>query len=197
MNLGEKIKYLRKEKNLSQQEVADLLKIERATYGKWETGQFEPNKENKEKLAKIFNKSVGYFVDDLESIIMDDQFKGWYQVPLLAVIPCGFPQYSEGDVERQVWVSPLFPNVNISVYAQGDSMAPKIEHGDIVMVRYTAEPINNRVMLVETETGFTIKRIVKTKSGIELHSDNPNHPIINPRKLRVIGLVIGRQGKVI
>ncbi len=43
MNIGEKLYELRKEKNLSQEEVADKLNVTRQTISKWETNQTTPD----------------------------------------------------------------------------------------------------------------------------------------------------------
>ena len=43
MNIGEKLYELRKEKNLSQEEVADKLNVTRQTVSKWETNQTTPD----------------------------------------------------------------------------------------------------------------------------------------------------------
>ena len=43
MSLGEKLLNLRKEKHLSQEEVADRLNVTRQTVSKWETDQSTPD----------------------------------------------------------------------------------------------------------------------------------------------------------
>lgn len=43
MNFGDKIKYLRKKDNMSQQELANKLKINRNNLSRIETGKSEPN----------------------------------------------------------------------------------------------------------------------------------------------------------
>ena len=60
----EKLKILRKKKGLTQQEVAELLNVERVTYTKWEKGNREPNFENLSMLACIFDVSLDYLLGD-------------------------------------------------------------------------------------------------------------------------------------
>lgn len=64
MKFYEKLTKLRKEKNLSQEELADMLDISRQSIYKWETGTNMPDKTNLEKLTKIFNVSFSYLLDD-------------------------------------------------------------------------------------------------------------------------------------
>ena len=43
MNLGNKIGYLRKKKNLSQEELAEMIGVTRQTISKWELGDTTPD----------------------------------------------------------------------------------------------------------------------------------------------------------
>ena len=59
--LGENLKRLRKEHGLTQQQIADILKIKRSTYAYYEHG-VNPGNENIQNLAKIFSVSTHYLV---------------------------------------------------------------------------------------------------------------------------------------
>lgn len=52
------LKKLRKEKKLTQEEIANILKIDRTTYSKYETGDSEPNIDTIIALADIFETSI-------------------------------------------------------------------------------------------------------------------------------------------
>ena len=58
MNLGEKLFELRKEKNLSQEEVADKLNVTRQTVSKWETNQSTPDFDKIVPLCELFGIST-------------------------------------------------------------------------------------------------------------------------------------------
>ncbi len=64
---SDNLKYFREQNSLTQQEVANKLKIERSTYCCYERGKTEPNIKNLLKLCKIFNIDcnalLGYCVD--------------------------------------------------------------------------------------------------------------------------------------
>ena len=55
MKLGEKIKYLRKSKGISQEELATMLKINRNFLSRIETGKSDPNAGILKSIAQIFN----------------------------------------------------------------------------------------------------------------------------------------------
>lgn len=54
MNIGEKLFALRKEKNLSQEEVADQLNVTRQTVSKWETNQSTPDFDKIIPLCELY-----------------------------------------------------------------------------------------------------------------------------------------------
>lgn len=62
--LGEKIHQLRKEKGLSQEELAGQLTVSRQAISKWELGESTPDTENVVQLSKIFGVSTDYLLHD-------------------------------------------------------------------------------------------------------------------------------------
>ena len=58
MNLGEKIFELRKRKNLSQEEVAEILNVTRQTISKWETNQSTPDFDKIIPLCEMYDISA-------------------------------------------------------------------------------------------------------------------------------------------
>ncbi|MEK4951914.1 helix-turn-helix transcriptional regulator [Bacillus sp. FSL W8-1127] len=62
----QRLKSLRLSKKLSQQDMANLLGITRQAYGRYESGQSEPDIENLRKLAKFFDVSIDYLLDGQE-----------------------------------------------------------------------------------------------------------------------------------
>jgi len=66
--LGEKIQWLRKEKGMSQEQLAAQITVSRQAISKWELGESTPDTENIVQLCKIFNVSADYLLnDDYES----------------------------------------------------------------------------------------------------------------------------------
>jgi len=62
MTFKERLIELRKEKNLTQKQVADDLGMQVPTYGRYEIGLREPNMEMLDKLARYFNVTVDYLM---------------------------------------------------------------------------------------------------------------------------------------
>lgn len=67
MNLADKIIYLRKQKNWSQEELAEQLGISRQSVSKWESQTSVPDLDKILKLSKIFDVSTDFLLkDDLD-----------------------------------------------------------------------------------------------------------------------------------
>lgn len=62
MNYGERLRQLRLEKGLSQQELANRLKINRSTYARYELGKTQPDFETVSRIADFFAVSTDYIL---------------------------------------------------------------------------------------------------------------------------------------
>ncbi|MDE5765681.1 MAG: helix-turn-helix domain-containing protein, partial [Clostridia bacterium] len=64
IDFGEKLKELRKRKNVSQEQLAFDLKVSRQTVYKWEANGMQPNMESIATLCRYFGVKSEYFFDD-------------------------------------------------------------------------------------------------------------------------------------
>lgn len=64
MNLGNKISDLRRKKNLSQEELGELVGVTRQTISKWELEETTPDIMQAKKISKIFNISLDELTDN-------------------------------------------------------------------------------------------------------------------------------------
>lgn len=72
MNLGNKILELRKKANLSQEQLAEKMKVTRQTISKWELNETTPDIRQAKELSKIFKVSLDYLTDnDIQSMVVE------------------------------------------------------------------------------------------------------------------------------
>ena len=67
MKFYENLKYLRKESNFTQEELAEKLSVSRQAVTKWESGQSLPDIENLKQLSDIFGVTMDSLVGDIET----------------------------------------------------------------------------------------------------------------------------------
>lgn len=77
MKFGENLKNLRKAKKLSQEELAEKMKVSRQSVSKWETGDAYPEMNNLLELCKIFHCHINDLVNDsiLDVDLLDEDIK--------------------------------------------------------------------------------------------------------------------------
>lgn len=68
MNFPDKLRKLRKENNLTQEDVASKIFVSRTLITKYENRTVNPTKENLEKLALLFNVKLDYLLDEEDTI---------------------------------------------------------------------------------------------------------------------------------
>ncbi len=76
MTLGERIKTLRTEKNITQEKLAEELNVSRSAIAKWESDGGVPEIGNLNMIAKLFNVSLDYVVNGEENSNEKDSAKG-------------------------------------------------------------------------------------------------------------------------
>lgn len=91
MKLGEKIKQLRKNKKISQEELANMLKINRNFLSRIETGKSEPTSSILKKIAVIFKV-------DLNSLLEVDE-DGYNTTEKIKYIAENCKQLHEKDLD--------------------------------------------------------------------------------------------------
>ena len=64
MKIGNKILNLRKQNNITQEQLAEKMGVARQTISKWELGETSPDLEQSKQLSKIFNISLDDLTDN-------------------------------------------------------------------------------------------------------------------------------------
>lgn len=91
MKLEERFAALRKERGLSQAEVAEELNVSRQAVSRWERGTSAPSTDNLMCLAKLYGVSLDHLVgDDTDDLPMDAEKE--------VVVECG-----PGGEDRKKW----------------------------------------------------------------------------------------------
>lgn len=97
MSLGEKIQFYRKQKNLSQEQLGEMLFVSRQTVSQWEKDQTTPTIDNLLKLKEIFGVSVDELLsEDTQTVQKDLQAQ---DEPPESITVC----YQKDDIRRAIW----------------------------------------------------------------------------------------------
>ncbi len=206
-----RFKELRNEAQLTQQALADCIKMSKSSVNMYERGEREPGLETLEIIADYFNVDMDYLLgktdirnrskikvsepSNISTVLDTDNI---YKIPLYNSVSAGFGTRADDyiiDYIATIIKNPEEVADTIAIKVKGDSMYPKIEDGDIIVVRKQDSVDNGSiaVMLLDGEDGL-VKKVKYDKDSIELISINPEY---KPRvfegkevlRLRVVGLV--------
>lgn len=82
MLFNEKLKMLRKESNLTQEELAEKLNVSRQAITKWEIGEGMPDIENLKQISLLFNTTIDELVKEEKDIVIKELLKYRYEEEL-------------------------------------------------------------------------------------------------------------------
>ena len=183
MNFRTRLKQLRNEKKINQRELANFLKVAPSTISMYESGQREPNFEVLESLADFFNVDLNYLLGKSDKttklMIEDSQPPQGLQIPVLGNVAAGIPISAVEDILDYEEVPQSWENQGefFALKIKGDSMEPRMESGDVVIVKQQSDANSgDTVIVLVNGDDATCKKLQKTENGIMLVSTNPKYP---------------------
>lgn len=198
---ADKLKQLRERKNITQQELADDLKINQQQIARYENNQRQFKQDFLFTLANYFKVSINEFFpptkyDNAEPII------NTVKIAIYGSIKAGIPLESQNDIIDYLEISKdVVKNRKIfGLKISGNSMTPKYEDGDIVLFEQTndIETYKNKdcaVMINGTKSTF--KKVIINENGIILQPYNIEYEMLIYSKEEVEKLPIVILGKAI
>lgn len=182
MTTGDKIKTLRIQHGMTQEELGEKVGVKKSAIYKYENGIVVNLKRSTiEKLAKVLEVSPSWLIgieDNAGSIP-----PGFEPIPELSTVPvvgriaCGTPILAEQNIECEVCV-PSRWRASFALVCKGNSMEPKIHDGDLVAIRKQPEVENGEVAAVRIGEEATLKRVFRHENMLELRAENPSFPSI-------------------
>ena len=204
-----RIKMLREEKHLTQQELADKLNSAKSTIGMYENGNRKPSYEVLIKLSEIFGCSIDYIVgtsNERNSNVQYDPNAEVRSVPIVGKIRAGEPILAEDNIEGYFPILPSMYNADSTqdlfcLEVIGDSMNNVIEEGSYALIRKqdTAENGDIVVALVNGDNEATLKRFEQINNSlVALKPDSTNKEYtvryidLSSTEFKIIGKIIGK-----
>lgn len=188
-NFSSRIKQLRTDRGITQEQLASMLKVSRSTIGMYESGKREPDFETSEAIADIFNVDMDFLMgrSDVErkhpvtpTTIIPPGFQPIPEldtVPIVGRIACGTPILAEQNIDGVTCI-PHRWRATFVLTCKGDSMEPKIQDGDLVAIRKQPEVENGEIAAVRIGEEATLKHVYRRDGFLELRPENPKYESI-------------------
>ncbi|HFI0739699.1 TPA: helix-turn-helix domain-containing protein [Streptococcus suis] len=218
---GLRLKQRRENQNLSQVEVANILKINRSSYNSWESGRAKPNKKNLTALAAILDVPVTYFESEynivnnylqlspnnqvkaeeyVEELLLSQQTSNvtsLFSVHVLSDIQLsaglGEGFFDEFETET-VYSNEEQYGYDIAAWIEGDSMEPVYKSGEVALIRSNGFDYDGAVYALSWNDSVYIKKLYRDEDGFRMVSLNKDYPekfIPYEDEPRIVGLVVG------
>lgn len=188
---GKKIKELRQELNMTQEELGNKLGIQKAAIQKYESGVVENLKRNVIiQLAEILNTTPNNLMgwDDSDATLNLMESAELYnissksviksiKIPVLGKVAAGIAIEAIENYDSDEWEEiPQAMASKADYFAlkiQGESMEPKFSDGDVVIVKKQDDVESGDIgVVIVNGSDATVKKIMKQDNGILLIASN-------------------------
>lgn len=214
MTLGERVRQLRQKAGMTQDALAKEIGYSTKTsISKIENNILDINQSTIVALARALKTTPSVIMgwtdidekstptSELADMLPNENI---YKIPVFSTVSAGLGAYACDDIEEYIPIyisNPADVPNTIGIKVKGNSMYPKIEDGDIIIVRKqdSVDSGSVAVLLLDGEEGL-VKKVEYGKDWIELHSFNPEYMTrrfdgADVLRLRVVGLVVGSYKK--
>lgn len=199
-----RIKKLREELHMTQQELADKLGGAKSTIAMYENETRKPSMEVLIKLSEIFDCSIDYLLgkSDIKNPDLKDNL---FLIPIVGKVAAGKPILADENIEGYLPIDPFMyhltsPDGFFFLQIQGESMNKLIKNGSYALIKKQdyAEDGDVIVAIVNGDNEVTVKRYKQLNNQFVMlepvSEDSSFQPItidLKTTKFSIIGKVVG------
>lgn len=206
MSIGTRLKHLRENADMKQENLASLLGVKRATVSMYERDARTPSTEVLEKYTQVFEVSADYILGKTLKKNMTHETNK-YEVPVYRAASCENPFIADEDIVDWEEINPKLKSQgeHFGLRLKGQSMEPNFKEGDIVIVRKQSTVDSGDIAIVRVNGDeATLKIVERSTEGITLIATNPdvflprfyNNEEIQTIPVEIIGKVIEQRRKI-
>lgn len=179
----DRIKQRRLELGLTVEELAQKMGYkDKSSISKIENGKADIPQSKVVAFARALNTTTAFLigVDAPTSSTNSSVLPGTETdtLPRVGRIACGEPILAEQNIEDYDSV-PSSWRATFTLLCEGDSMAPRIQDGDLVAIRQQKEVENGEIAAVRIGDEATLKRVYLSPGRMVLQPENPQYePIV-------------------
>ena len=151
------IRELRKEKGISQQELAHLCKVHQTAVSQWEKGRTLPDRSSLQMLSKVFGVTV-------DSLLGEEPHNDENKIPVF------------GQISAAALCAKLSSSEHYALNVSDSSMSPVMFPDDTVVVSRSAEVESGETGVFAIGNGNVfLRKIIKKDTSIMLVSENTSY----------------------
>lgn len=186
-------------KAIRQKDISDRTGISDSKISSYVTGRYKPNAETLAKIANALGVDAAWLAGegpDAEPEEFTRGERGFREIPIVGRVAAGAPIFA---IENQVDSLMVRDNRSglFGLRIVGDSMAPRIMDGDLVVVQQQDDAKDGDIIIALIDDEATCKVIKKSAWGVSLVPFNSSYaPFVYTEReaeerLHIVGKVIG------
>lgn len=171
----ELVKKLTEEQNMSMSELSRRVGIAKSAISRYFNGTRELPLNKIGDFASVLHTTPDYLL----GIEYEPQTPQGLKIPVLGVVAAGIPISAVEDILDYEEIPQSWENQGefFGLRIKGDSMEPRMESGDVVIVKQQPDANSgDTVIVLVNGDDATCKKLQKTDNGIMLVSTNPKYP---------------------
>lgn len=193
-----RLKELRKQRGLTQSDIASALHVVQAAVSQWETGRVTPEADKISQLADVLGVSIDVLMGKQEPT--ETKSGTGIKIPVLGKVQAGIPTSAISEIldYEEIPADMAARGEYFGLLVRGDSMSPDLKDGDVVIVR-CQEDVENGEMAIVAVNGdnATVKKVYKATQGITLVPINPAYDTKMYTNNEILRLPVEIRGKVV
>lgn len=193
------LKYYLKLNNKTQLDLAKAIGVSNTTINNYVKGYNAPRMDKVDKICKYLGVSRGDLIEDKSKAKTQQKNQG-LKIPVLGTVAAGIPISAVEDILDYEEVPQSWERQGefFALKIKGDSMEPRMENGDVVIVKQQSDANSgDTVIALVNGDDATCKRLEKTENGIMLVSTNPKYPPMFYSNEEIITKPVVILGKVV
>lgn len=156
---------------MNQADLASRLSVNKSVVSSWISGSRYPRMNTMEKIANIFNIEKSDLIEDKSEKEHTSYHAKGIRIPVLGRVAAGIPIEAVTDVDdwEEIPESMAKTGEYFALRIKGESMSPKLQPGDIVIVKKQNDvDTGDTAIVLVNGNDATVKQIKKTEAGIML-----------------------------
>lgn len=170
----ELVKKMTAEQNMSMSELARRVGIAKSAISRYFNGTRELPLNRIGDFASALHTTPNFLLG-----VKEDTNSQGIKIPVLGTVAAGLPISAVEDILDYEEIPQSWQNQGefFALKIKGDSMEPRMENGDVVIVKQQSDANSgDTVIVLVNGDDATCKRLEKTENGIMLVSTNPKYP---------------------
>lgn len=171
--------------------IVKIIGVSQGTAYNWKDGKKSPSRKNFERLTELASGMNRQ--EKIVPVLAGIQDSDIIRLPVFGTVPAGPPEDALQEAMDFFGVPRGAlkgnPKNSFILYIRGNSMAPALEEGDMIVVNPNITPLKGEAVVAKIDGGFTVK--LWTGDPQKLMPLNPDHKeVCAVDECQVVGVVV-------